>query len=301
MRDAGHLAVGTRSRHVVRRTWAAALIFVSGACAAACGSHSPSSQSAPSGPSMERSGPSSEYSGNPGPGWTLTWSDDFTSRKDLDSWNVVEGGNWGNKELQFYNPSNISLAHGGGLVITATDTGQGEQCWYGPCAYTSARLDTEGKFAQEYGIFEARIKLPAGAGLWPAFWMEGSDVNRVSLPAAGEIDVIEINNKAADTTAEAFLHAPAESYGAYSQLPNPISAGYHVYAISWSPSGISFLVDGHAYGHVNASRNWPFDQPFFMILDLAVGGTWPGSPNASTKFPAHMDVSWIRVYKQKIS
>jgi beta-glucanase (GH16 family) len=298
--DAEHPTAGKRAGRVVRRTCAAVLIFASIGSAAACGGDSPSPQAVASAriPSMGEHGPSSEHSGNPGPGWSLTWSDNFSSSGDLDSWNFAKGGSWGNKELQFYNPSNVSLAHGGGLVITATHAGHGEQCWYGSCSYTSGRLDTEGKFAQEYGLFEARIKLPTGRGLWHAFWIEGSDVDQVHSPAAGEIDIIEINNKNPNTV-EAFLHASAKNYGAYLGMPNSLSAGYHVYAINWTPARISFLVDGHIYGGVDAYDDWPFNQPFFMILDLAVGGTWPGSPNAVTKFPAYMDVSWIRVYKRK--
>jgi beta-glucanase (GH16 family) len=302
VRDAKHRTSGTTSGHVARRKCATAVMLAGIASAAACGGVSPSSHGVIEArvPSADEHGASSEYSGNPGPGWDLTWSDNFTSFQSLKSWNFAQGGNYGNEELQFYSPSNVSLAHGGGLVITATatHTGQGEQCWHGPCDYMSARLDTKGKCTQEYGLFEARIKLPTGQGLWPAFWMEGSDVNQVQSPAAGEIDVIEVNNKNPDTI-EAFLHAPAKNYGAYLRVQDSLSSGYHVYAINWTPTGISFLVDGRRYGHVDAYEGWPFDQPFFIILDLAVGGTWPGPPNASTKFPAHMDVSWIHVYKRK--
>jgi beta-glucanase (GH16 family) len=243
--------------------------------------------------------PPSAFAGNPGPGWTLTWQDDFTGSGALRRWTFLNGGNgWGNKELQNNDSRNVSLAPGGGLVITAARTGYGQRCWYGPCTYSAARLQTEGTFAQEYGLFEARIKLPTGTGLWPAFWMEGADMPQVNWPAAGEIDVVEVNNKKPDLV-EAFAHAPDESYGAYYHLPNSLSAGYHVYGINWTARGITWLVDGHVYGHMNAYAGWPFDQPFFLILSLAVGGTWPGSPTSGTPFPAHMDVSWIRVYRQK--
>lgn len=131
--------------------------------------------------------------------------------------------------------------------------------------------------AQEYGLFEARIKLPAGHGLWPAFWMEGADIDQVHWPASGEIDIIEVNNAKLDLV-ESYLHTPEESYGAYYLLPDSLSWGHHVYAIDWNSSGISWMVDGHTYGHVSAYFGWPFSQPFFLILDLAVGGTRPGSP-----------------------
>jgi beta-glucanase (GH16 family) len=249
--------------------------------------------------SKSASASSGGYSGNPGAGWSLTWSDDFTGSSSLNDWTSLTGGTgWGNKELQYYDSRNASLAPGGGLVVTAERNGYGQQCWYGSCTYSGARLQTEDKFEQKYGLIEARIKLPAGAGLWPSFWMEGADINQVNWPASGEIDVIEVNNQHKDLV-EAFAHAPDENYGAYDTLPDALSAGYHVYGIDWTASGITWLVDGHAYGHIKAYPGWPFDQPFFLILDVAVGGVWPGSPTASTTFPASMDVSWIRVYQQK--
>jgi beta-glucanase (GH16 family) len=282
------------------RYWAAMVVtcgvsFITGCGAASSG---PATVTASVPPST--GSPSTDtYSGDPGSGWTLTWSDDFTGSSGLRNWTSLTGGNgWGNKELQVYDSSNVSLAPGGGLVITATQNGYGEQCWYGACTYSSARLQTKGSFEQKYGLFEARIKLPSGRGLWPAFWMEGADIDQVNWPASGEIDVIEVNDKKPDLV-EAFAHAPEENYGAYFQLPSSLSAGYHVYGIDWTAKGITWLVDGHAYGHLNAYAGWPFDQPFFLILDLAVGGVWPGSPTASTRFPAHMNVSWVRVYQQE--
>jgi beta-glucanase (GH16 family) len=287
------------------RWWAPVVVACGAGLVAACGPTSPGpaasgSAAAPaSAPPTESSPSTAAYSGDPGPGWKLTWSDDFTGAGALRDWTFANGGNgWGNKELQVYDSRNVSLAPGGGLVITAAKDGHGEQCWYGTCTYSGARLQTKGIFAQKYGLFEARIKLPTGRGLWPAFWMEGADIDQVNWPASGEIDVIEINNKKPNLV-EAFAHATNEKYGAYYQLPESLSAGYHIYGIDWTASGITWLVDGHAYGHISAYQGWPFDQPFFLILDLAVGGTWPGSPDASTTFPAHMDVSWIRAYQEK--
>jgi beta-glucanase (GH16 family) len=290
----------TRLRRQRARYWAAVAVTCGVGVIAGCGPASsvPAVNTASVPPSI--GSPSADaYSGDPGPGWTLTWSDDFTGPSGLRNWTPLTGGNgWGNEELQVYDSRNVSLAPGGGLVITATRNGHGEQCWYGACTYSGARLQTKGSFEQKYGLFEARIKLPSGHGLWPAFWMEGADIDQVNWPASGEIDVIEVNNKKPGLV-EAFAHAPGEKYGAYFQLPNSLSAGYHVYAIDWTAKGITWLVDGHAYGHISAYAGWPFDQPFFLILDLAVGGVWPGSPTAGTQFPAHMNVSWIRVYQQK--
>lgn len=212
----------------------------------------------------------------------------------------MEGGDgWGNRELEVYDPSNAKVG-ASGLVITASRDTHGESCWYGRCLYSSAGLETEGLFAQKYGLFEARIKLPVGHGLWPAFWMLGADVNKVQWPNCGEIDIIEVNNQE-PRLVEGFAHAAQTNYGAHFHMSNSLSAGYHVYGIDWTPQGITWLVDGHAFGHLDAYAGWPFSQPFFLVLDLAVGGTWPGSPNASTKFPAEMDVSWVRVYRQKES
>jgi beta-glucanase (GH16 family) len=282
------------------RCWAGVAVTCGVTFIAGCGPVSSGPATATVSAPASAGSPSAEaYSGNPGPGWTLTWSDDFTGPSGLRNWTFRTGGNgWEHNQLQTYDASNVSLAPGGGLVITATHNGHGEQCWYGACTYSGGRLETKGSFEQKYGLFEARIKLPSGRGLWPSFWMEGADIDQVNQPAAGEIDIIEVNSAKPDLV-EAFAHAPEENYGAYFQLPEALSAGYHVYGIDWTAEGITWLVDGHAYGHLNNYAGSPFNQPFFLILDLAVGGTWPGSPTASTKFPAYMDVSWVRVYQQK--
>ena len=289
-----------------RTRWVASAIATCGVVAvSACGPLSPGSsadpQSAPTAanpPSAGLGAQATSYSGDPGPGWTMTWKDDFAGSAALRQWTPRNGGNgWGNKELQVNDSDNVSLASGG-LIIRADRGGRGQQCWYGSCAYSGARLDTQGSFEQKYGLFEARIKLPAGTGIWPAFWMEGADVGRVSWPGPGEIDVVEVNNTKPDLV-EAFAHAPGENYGAYHPLSQSLSAGYHVYGVDWTARGITWLVDGQEYGHINAYAGWPFNQPFFLILSLAVGGTWPGSPTSGTRFPAYMDISWIHVYQRK--
>lgn len=234
----------------------------------------------------------------PGPDWTLTWSDNFTGPGSLRGWKMDTGGNgWSHEELQNYSPGSVALKPGGGLVITASKNGNGAQCWYGPCKYTSALIKTEGFFQQEYGLFSAYIRIPTGRGIWPAFWMEGANSLDAPWPYDGEIDVIEVNNQKPGLV-EASVHAPTINHGSYLQLSTSLSASYHVYSVEWTPKGITWLIDGHAYGHVT-TKGAPFNQPFFLLLDVAVGGTWPGSPTASTKFPAQMDVSWIHVYKQK--
>ena len=245
------------------------------------------------------SGTQAGYTGDPGPGWALTWSDDFTSQSSLKDWTTITGGNgWGDKDLQYYDPSGVALAPSGGLVLTANKGGNGQQCWYGACTYTTGRMQTKGTFSQEYGLFEAKIKLPAGKGIWPAFWMEGANIDTAGWPGAGEIDVVEISNKTPGLVS-GYLHAPDESYGARKYLTaQELSGGYHVFGVDWTASGMTWLLDGKPYGHVSAYPGWPFNQPFFLILDVNVGGGWPGSPDASTQFPAEMNVAWVRVYKQ---
>lgn len=247
-------------------------------------------------PSPTHPSQDSASSWNPGPDWKLTWSDDFTGPDSLNEWNVRtssgQGSGRGHKELEEYSPGNVAVEPGGGLIITASRDEHGSQCWYGTCAYSSGRLDTKGLFQQEYGIFAARIKLPAGHGLWPAFWMESANTTLY-----GEIDVIESSNKK-PYLVSGFAHSSGINHTAYLQLPAPLSAGYHIYGIEWTRNTLSWLVDGHTYGRIGIPKGAPFDQPFYLILNLAVGGNWPGSPDAATVFPAHMYVSWIHVYSQ---
>jgi beta-glucanase (GH16 family) len=160
-------------------------------------------------------------------------------------------------------------------------------------------MNTIGLFGQTYGVFEARIKVPTEPGLWPAFWMQGSNYARVGLPAAGEIDVMEINNQAPSNVLTAFTHAPHHAYRTHYELSRPLSSGYHVYGVEWTPHGITFMADGNSYAYMPAYTGWPFDHSFNIILDLAVGGRWPGSPGSATHFPAHMYVDWVRVYRHR--
>jgi len=211
-------------------------------------------------------------------------------------WSTVQGGNFSSfGQLQYYDPSAVTFNHQGQLVITATKGG-GHQCSYGPCLYTSGRLSTQGLFSQEYGIFDARIKLPPGLGLWPAFWMEGNNTDQVGNPAGGEIDVIESSNRNSEVV-QGFLHAARYGRQALLSVNEPISDGFHVYGVEWTPAGFTFTFDGYPYRSVPAYAGWPFSQGFFLILNLAVGGQYPGNPTAATPFPAQMIVDWVHVYK----
>ncbi|MFI2489103.1 family 16 glycosylhydrolase [Promicromonospora kroppenstedtii] len=234
----------------------------------------------------------------------LTWSDEFNgaagSAPNAANWNHETGaGGWGNNELQNYVNSrqNSALDGNGNLVITARQDGSG--------GYTSARLTTKGKVQPQYGRLEARIKIPRGQGIWPAFWMLGGQFPGTPWPNSGEIDIME-NIGREPHLVHGTLHGPGYSGG------NPITGQYmhpqgwsfaddfHTFAVDWSPNSITWLVDGNAYQTftpANTGGNpWVFNQPFFFILNVAVGGNWPGYPDGSTQFPQQMLVDYVRVY-----
>jgi beta-glucanase (GH16 family) len=239
------------------------------------------------------------------------WSDEFSgpagAAPNPAKWTAQTGGGWGGNELECYTgrASNVSLDGAGHLAITA----QRETCTDAngrTCRYTSARLQTNGLFQTTYGELEARLKLPAGQGLWPAFWALGSDIDSVGWPASGEIDVMEsIGNNPFSVYGS--IHGPVSGsmtpYGITVAHTSPVSLadGFHTYGVTWSPSSIVFTLDGVPYASdspaaLAAGRQWVFGKPFFLLLDLAVGGTWPGSPDATTPFPATLLVDWVRVY-----
>lgn len=212
---------------------------------------------------------------------------------------------WGNNELQYYTSRADNLAVNGGLLrITARREN------FGGKQYTSARIRSKGKADFTYGRIEARIKLVAGNGLWPAFWMLPSSTVYGGWAGSGEIDIIETVN-AADRAHHTIHHGGAwpnnTSTGGSTFLAGGYAAAFHTYAIDWRPDSIRWSVDGVETYRLN-STNWyslaaiwnqraPFDEPFHMLLNLAVGGNWPGNPDASTPFPAQMQVDWVRVYQ----
>jgi beta-glucanase (GH16 family) len=241
------------------------------------------------------------------------WADEFPGPSgappDPTKWGRDRGGHgWGNQELEFYTDSteNAALDGAGNLVITASsDDARRHTCWYGPCRYTSARLLTLGNFSQRYGRIEARIRVPSGQGVWPAFWALGDNISSVGWPASGEIDIME-NIGSEPATIHGSLHGPGSAEG------NPFTGSYrlsngkafsddfHVFALDWTPEAITWYMDGtrysrHTRSELTASR-WVFDRPFFLILNLAVGGTWPGSPDGSSRFPQRMTVDYVRCY-----
>jgi beta-glucanase (GH16 family) len=245
----------------------------------------------------------------------LVWADDFNSAAGTapssSNWtHDIGGAGWGNNELEYYtnSTSNAATDGQGHLVITARkENPAGYSCWYGSCQYTSARLNTSGHFTQQYGHIEASIKMPRGQGIWPAFWSLGDNIGTVGWPTSGEMDIMETIGSTTGTN-HGSLHGPGYSGGSpltgtYT-LPNGASLAdaFHTYAIDWSPNQVSFSVDGNVYEtHTSADTNgnqWVFNHPFFLILNVAVGGSWPGSPDSSTVFPQQMLIDYIHVYAQ---
>ena len=238
------------------------------------------------------------------------FSGSFGRSFDFSKWSPEIGGaGWGNEELQFYtkNVENVRLDGNGNLEIRAVplQTNNGLTCWYGGCRYTSARLITKGKFSFRYGRAEARIKVPEGDGVWPAFWMLGEDIDKTGWPNCGEIDIMEFIGRE-PSTVYGTVHGPGYS-GAGGigrsvslQSPQKVASDFRVFAVEWSDDEIQWFLDGKHYGTVTrkdlpAGTKWVFDGPFFIILNFAVGGRWPGPPGPATSFPQSMLVDYVRV------
>lgn len=264
--------------------------------------------------SLSACGPKDGTPITPPEGWVLTWADEFEgaagTAPDPTKW-VLETGRganndgWGNAELQTYTarPENVSLDGEGNLVITARREALDGQ------AYTSGRMTTQGLFSQRYGRIEARLKVPAGKGLWPAFWMLGADIKEVSWPACGEIDVLELRGHQPNAIISS-LHGPEYSGGGaiskrYALESSTFDADFHVFRVDWDPSMISFFVDDQLFQTVTAhtvlggGRSWVYDSPFYLLLNVAVGGSFltpTGQPDANTVFPQRMTVDYVRAY-----
>ncbi|GAB4366159.1 MAG: hypothetical protein Kow0042_05820 [Calditrichia bacterium] len=241
------------------------------------------------------------------PGWELVWSDEFNGTAiDKSNWNHETGGHgWGNNELEYYTdrPAN-SYIQEGNLVIEAKKEN------FGGREYTSARMTTKGKRFFKYGRVEARIKLPFGQGIWPAFWMLGESISSVGWPKCGEIDIMEMigGGENRDDTVHGTAHwyesesAGHQFMGGHRELPDPqIFAGdFHVFAIEWDQTAIKWFLDGQNYYSfdITPPSRSEFHDNFFIILNVAVGGNWPGSPDATTVFPQKMFIDYVRVYRK---
>jgi beta-glucanase (GH16 family) len=250
---------------------------------------------------------------SPHPAWTLVWNDEFNggngSAPDRSKWAIETGGNgWGNHELEYYTNrlENVQVRDGN-LVITARKEAYSDNDGV-MRSYTSARLKTAHKFSQAYGRFEARIQIPRGQGMWPAFWVLGDDIDQKKWPACGEIDIMENIGKE-PTMIHGTIHGPgysgAHGIGSPFSLPSGqnFADAFHLYAIEGSPDVIRSYVDDQLYAtrtpaDLPRDAKWVYDHSFFIVLDVAVGGDWPGDPDVTTKFPQSMLVDYVRVYKQ---
>ena len=241
--------------------------------------------------------------------WTITFEDDFDGAAGAEPcpshWvRDVGGSGYGNNELQSYTDGNANafLDGNGHLVIEAR-----EEVTTGPDGittnYSSARLKTKGKFSQTFGRFEARMHLPRGQGIWPAFWMLGDSIDSLGWPECGEIDIMESIGPVA-TTLYGTLHGPGycggENLGGFIKLDETLANAFHVFGIEWDTEQISWFLDGQPYLTFSrqdvAGRPWPFDKPFYILLNLAVGGNWPGNPDSTTTFPQRLIVDYVRAY-----
>lgn len=240
------------------------------------------------------------------------WQDEFNqpvgAAPDPAKWvHALGATGWGNAELQNYTDArenscivaDPAATNGKALVIRAVRTAEG--------GYTSARLKTAGKFSHTYGRFEARMKLPQGQGIWPAFWMLPDRIATVGWPQCGEIDIMEVVGHRPDQL-HGTLHGPGYSGDlAITQtttLPDQgsLADGYHVYAVDWSPGRIEWSLDGVVYqvrtpADLPAGTAWVYDDsPFFLLLNLAVGGRWPQYPDETTRFPQELRIDYVRVH-----
>jgi|GEM_PF-260154 len=244
--------------------------------------------------------------------WKLVWEENFDSDSiDSSVWNFELGSpdwngdgkpdRWGNNELQYYQKDNASVNNS---ILTIKAVKEEVTDMNTKFNYTSARLTTKDKYEVKYGRMEIRAKLPIGQGIWPAIWMLGNDIDENTWPACGEIDIMEYLG-----------HQPSAIHGT---IHGPVSAGpgvgsvytlesgqfnddFHVFAIEWDADEVEFYVDNQLYHVVNkqeiGDKDWVFDHPYYFILNLAVGGTWPGNPDETTTFPQTMQVDYIKVYK----
>lgn len=241
-----------------------------------------------------------------------TWSDEFDTL-DTENWTFETGGQgWGNQELQYYTDGDNAYIEydpevdSNVLVLEARqENPAGFNCWYGPCEYTSTRMISKGKQEFTHGRMEARIKLPQTQGIWPAFWMMGNDIDSVGWPQNGELDIMEHVGYEPNLTHGA-LHGPGYSgdtpINGTHDLGEPADANYHVYAVEWDENSIDWYVDDVNFYSITRSEveqhgQWVYDHPFFFLLNVAVGGSWPGEPDASSVFPQRMYIDYVRVYQ----
>jgi beta-glucanase (GH16 family) len=241
-------------------------------------------------------------------GYTNEWSDEFSgSALDLTSWSFDVGGSgWGNNELQYYTnnrPDNIYLSNGNLVIQAKKEAFSGKE-------YTSSRIITKGKKEFTFGRIDIRAKLPIGKGMWPALWMLGKKIDQVNWPSCGEIDIMELVGTNPNKVHGTMHWASASSSTTRVQYPtsHTLSSGtfadkFHVFTTIWSADNIEILMDDISYCKFSRSNvgaaAYPFNEPFFLIFNVAVGGDWPGPPDGTTTFPQQMVVDYVRVFKKQ--
>jgi beta-glucanase (GH16 family) len=230
--------------------------------------------------------------------YELFWADEFDAPTlDETKWLTEPGGwGWGNNELQYYTDGDNLSIENDMLIIEAREEQVAQN------NYTSGKIITKDLFEIQYGKVEARIKFPMGQGLWPAFWMLGANIDEVSWPACGEVDIMEhVNN---EWTAHGTAHWDNFGYASYGGSYGLDPGIFHVYTIEWDSIGINWFIDGTFFHAMNIENGingtGEFHMPFYLILNLAVGGNWPGSPDTTTNFPAELQIDYVRVYKTDI-
>jgi beta-glucanase (GH16 family) len=242
----------------------------------------------------------------PGSGsYVLVWSDEFNGTGiDLNNWTFDIGwgqNGWGNAELQYYTdrPQNARVENGMLVIEARKERFRAQE-------YTSARLKTQGLHDWTYGRFEARIRVPYGQGIWPAFWTLGNNIETVGWPQSGELDIMEHIGRE-PSTVYGTVHGPgysgAEGVGGSYTLSGgqQLTDAFHLFAVEWEPTEISWYIDNTLYATVtpdDVPGEWVFDHPFFIIMNVAVGGYWPGYPDETTVFPQFMYVDYVRVYQK---
>jgi beta-glucanase (GH16 family) len=245
--------------------------------------------------------------------WSLVWSDEFNgpdgSAVDQSKWTAEVGGSgWGNNELQYYTTRTDNAYQSGGSLIIRTNKEKYTGADGVSRDYTSSRLITKNKFTATYGRIEARLKMPYGQGIWPAFWLLGGNIDSVGWPQCGEIDIMENIGKE-PSIIHGTLHGPGYSAdkgisSSYSLTGNQrFSDSFHTFAVEWEPNVVRFYCDGILYAtktpaDLPKDKTWVYDHPFFILLNVAVGGFWPGNPDATTVFPQTMQVDYVRVYQR---
>lgn len=255
--------------------------------------------------------------------WIQVWSDEFDGAAgtgiDTAKWraDTADGCTmgvcgWGNQEKQFYSSAleNVGLDGRGHLTLVGRSAQGGLMCYYGPCRYTSGKITTRGRLNFAPGLVEARIKLPAGQGLWPAFWMLGHDYPATSWPRSGELDIME-NRGSQPATISSAIHGPGYSgmtpfVHARTLTHRTFSDDFHTFGVAWDSLRVRFFVDDTLHYMVRRAEverlgSWVFDKPFFVLLNLAIGGTFDGDPKSDAILPATMFVDYVRVYSGKSS